>query len=102
MADSPPTALSSAPPEVHDDPKVDEPEPGGPSSDDALGEDNPAAADDAAGDDGVQDAASIKTTTEGLFPEDVKWPSYDTAEHRLGLDINYPRGWDGSSFNDYE
>lgn len=47
------------------------------------------------------DAVSVQTKTTDIFSsseEDL--PSSN--QHELGLDINFPRGWDGSSYNDYE
>ncbi|KAG7286709.1 hypothetical protein NEMBOFW57_009020 [Staphylotrichum longicolle] len=51
-----------------------------------------------------QDAASIKTTTTDFFLDHiVTTPTANSSrQHRLGLDINEPWGWDGSSYNDYE
>ncbi|KAG5799177.1 hypothetical protein H9Q69_001809 [Fusarium xylarioides] len=45
------------------------------------------------------DAVSIKTTTDDLLGEGT-----DTSprEHKLGLDINFPWGWSGSSYDDYD
>ncbi|KAL2192491.1 putative ankyrin repeat protein [Corynascus similis CBS 632.67] len=47
------------------------------------------------------DAVSVQTKTTDIFSsseEDL--PSSN--QHELGLDINFPRGWDGSSYNDYD
>jgi hypothetical protein len=57
-----------------------------------------------AGEHGIQDAVSVKTTTANIFPEygqDAP-PGPESKQHKLGLDINEPWGWDGSSYNDYE
>jgi hypothetical protein len=58
------------------------------------------------GEDGIQDAASVRTTTADLFPEDgeAAVPSGPSSKRRnqLGLSITAPWGWDGSSYNDYE
>jgi hypothetical protein len=58
------------------------------------------------GEDGNQDAASVKTTTADLFSEDggAAAPSGPNSKqrHKLGLSITAPLGWDGSSYNDYE
>lgn len=53
---------------------------------------------------GNQDAASIKTATTDLFLDHVVAAptANNPRQHRLGLDINEPWGWDGSSYNDYE
>jgi len=54
--------------------------------------------------DGSQDAASVKTATADFFPDyegDVP-AERSSKHHKLGLDINEPWGWDGSSYNDYE
>jgi hypothetical protein len=45
------------------------------------------------------DAVSIKTTTDELLGEGTE---ASPREHKLGLDINFPWGWSGSSYDDYE
>ncbi len=54
--------------------------------------------------DGDQDAASVHTTTADLFSQTGgDSPSgLQSKQHMLGLDINYPWGWSGSSYDDYE
>lgn len=99
MADSPAAAVSPPPPKPHEGPEPElEPKSKAITSADAT-------SDDVGSEDENQDAASIKTTTADFFPEygraDALWaPS--PKQHKLGLDINHPWGWDGSSYNDYE
>ncbi|KAJ9414194.1 ankyrin repeat-containing domain protein [Fusarium oxysporum] len=45
------------------------------------------------------DAVSIKTTTDELLGEGTET---SPREHKLGLDINFPWGWSGSSYDDYD
>lgn len=45
------------------------------------------------------DAVSIQTTTDDLLGEGTET---SLREHKLGLDINFPWGWSGSSYDDYE
>lgn len=59
----------------------------------------------AQGEDDNQDAVSIKTTTEALFAEGEAGDTLDDPaekQHRIGLDINYPWGWHGSMYDDYD
>lgn len=53
---------------------------------------------------GNQDAASVRTTTDALFGNSDRGsePAVGSKEHKLGLDINYPWGWSGSFYDDYE
>ncbi|KAK4244200.1 hypothetical protein C7999DRAFT_44090 [Corynascus novoguineensis] len=47
------------------------------------------------------DAVSVETKTTDIFSgSETGLPSSN--QHELGLDINYPRGWNGSSYNDYD
>ncbi|KAI1370783.1 putative ankyrin repeat protein [Hypoxylon crocopeplum] len=54
--------------------------------------------------DNNQDAASVKTTTASLFSqcEESSSSESESRQHKLGLDINYPWGWSGSSYDDYD
>ncbi|KAI1022042.1 hypothetical protein LB504_007370 [Fusarium proliferatum] len=45
------------------------------------------------------DAVSIQTTTDDLLGEGTET---SPREHKLGLDINFPWGWSGSSYDDYD
>ncbi|KAF5635889.1 ankyrin repeat [Fusarium sp. NRRL 52700] len=45
------------------------------------------------------DAVSIKTTTDDLLSEGAE---IVPREHKLGLDISFPWGWSGSSYDDYD
>ncbi|KAH6691545.1 putative ankyrin repeat protein [Plectosphaerella plurivora] len=50
------------------------------------------------------DAISIKTTTSGCFsppPSDYN-PDPEAKLHQLGLHINFPWGWSGSDYDDYD
>lgn len=100
--DSRPASPPSALPDSHDEPQLG----GGPSA--LPGDGKAAGGDDGASDGGVEDGASVKTTTASIFPEDDNgegegaFPGADRKQHKLGLDINAPWGWDGSMYNDYE
>ncbi|RYP78211.1 hypothetical protein DL771_000688 [Monosporascus sp. 5C6A] len=50
------------------------------------------------------DAISIKTTTTDIFSRSGRSSSAGTEskQHKLGFDINYPWGWSGSSYDDYD
>ncbi|KAI1099976.1 putative ankyrin repeat protein [Jackrogersella minutella] len=50
------------------------------------------------------DAASIKTTTTDIFSKSETSSSKgsESKQHKLGLDINYPWGWSGSNYDDYD
>jgi hypothetical protein len=50
-----------------------------------------------------EEVHSKSTATDDLFPRSAGSASETAArEHQLGLDINYPWGWGGSKYNDYE
>ncbi|KAM0218323.1 hypothetical protein ACHAPA_002405 [Fusarium lateritium] len=46
-----------------------------------------------------QDVSDTEIKTDDLFPPDPEEPFN---EHKLGLDINKPYGWSGSSYDDYD
>jgi hypothetical protein len=94
MADSPDAAVVPPLPELHDEAKADD-EPRATAGGTSSG---------SADEEGNQDAASVKTTTADFFPDyQADAPSGSSSkQHKLGLDINEPWGWDGSSYNDYE
>jgi hypothetical protein len=48
--------------------------------------------------------SSVTTSEDGLsdFGLEVILGDAQLRQHKLGLDINEPWGWDGSSYNDYE
>ncbi|KAK6952058.1 hypothetical protein Daesc_006587 [Daldinia eschscholtzii] len=52
----------------------------------------------------VRGQNSIKSVTADLFPlNDAPFSqSSGSKQHKLGLDINYPLGWTGSAYNDYD
>lgn len=63
------------------------------------------AANSDAGNNWNHDAVSFKTTTSDFFSGDYTpnaAPGPESKQHKLGLDINQPWGWDGSSYSDYE
>lgn len=48
-------------------------------------------------------SVTAETVTDDLFSTSGKSESdSETKEHKLGLDINFPWGWAGSKYNDYE
>ncbi|RYP51143.1 hypothetical protein DL768_003490 [Monosporascus sp. mg162] len=51
-----------------------------------------------------EDSISTNTTTTDIFSQSGKSFSAGTEskQHKLGLDINYPWGWSGSSYDDYD
>ncbi|RYP16723.1 hypothetical protein DL765_004959 [Monosporascus sp. GIB2] len=51
-----------------------------------------------------EDAISIETTTTDIFSQSGRSSSAGTEskQHKLGLDINYPWGWSGSAYDDYD
>ncbi|KAI8966064.1 putative ankyrin repeat protein [Daldinia sp. FL1419] len=50
------------------------------------------------------DAVSVTSVTADLFPQTSGPlpPSSIYKQHKLGLDINYPLGWSGSAYDDYD
>ncbi|TAQ90941.1 hypothetical protein B7494_g700 [Chlorociboria aeruginascens] len=54
--------------------------------------------------DGEEDATNVDTTAADLFSQSGEDSPYGrkSKQHRLGLDINYPWGWSGSLYDDYD
>jgi hypothetical protein len=122
MADSPVSAASSPRPEAHEETETEsefnfekktDSEPEHDSKRDLGSVPGPeattAGSDETngdAGEGGNQDAASVKTlktTTTDLLNSGLdEWSAPEPKQRKLGLDINEPLGWNGSSYNDYE